>query len=171
MEPGQDREIAALTLHFYVHIFFGVIMKGKFIDIALEEAKKAYNLNEVPVGAVIVQNGQVIAKSHNLKRNTNNVMNHAEIMCINEAIRQIGDWRLNDCEMYVTLEPCPMCAGALVQSRIKKIYIGSESNIKSNTEVIKSILQNSEYNHFVEIEYLNNKGCSQILTDFFSNKR
>lgn len=146
-------------------------MNGKFIDIALEEAKKAYNLNEVPVGAVIVQNGRVIAKSHNLKRNTNNVMNHAEIMCINEAIRQIGDWRLNDCEMYVTLEPCPMCAGALVQSRIKKIYIGSESNIKSNKKVIKSILQNSEYNHFVEIEYLNNKGCSQILTDFFSNKR
>ena len=146
-------------------------MNGKFIDIALEEAKKAYNLNEVPVGAVIVQNGRVIAKSHNLKRNTNNVMNHAEIMCINEAIRQIGDWRLNDCEMYVTLEPCTMCAGALVQSSIKKIYIGSESNIKSNKKVIKSILQNSEYNHFVEIEYLNNKGCSQILTDFFSNKR
>ena len=73
--------------------------------------------------------------------------------------------------MYVTLEPCPMCAGALVQSRIKKIYIGSESNINSNKKIIRNILQNSEYNHFVEIEYLNNKDCSQILTDFFSNKR
>lgn len=146
-------------------------MKDKFIDIALEEAKKAYKSNEVPVGAVIVNDGKVIAKSHNLKRNTNNVMNHAEIMCINEASKHIGDWRLNDCEMYVTLEPCPMCAGALVQSRIKKIYIGSESNIKSNKKIIRNILQNSEYNHFVEIEYLNNKDCSQILTDFFSNKR
>ncbi len=146
-------------------------MKDKFINIALEEAKKAYKSNEVPVGAVIVNDGKVIAKSHNLKRNTNNVMNHAEIMCINEGSKHIGDWRLNDCEMYVTLEPCPMCAGALVQSRIKKIYIGSESNIKSNKKIIRNILQNSEYNHFVEIEYLNNKDCSQILTDFFSNKR
>ena len=146
-------------------------MKDEFIDIALEEAKKAYEINEVPVGAVMVLDGEVIAKAHNLKRNTNNVMNHAEIMCINEASKLIGDWRLNECEMYVTLEPCPMCAGALVQARVKKIYIGSESNIKSNKDIVQKILQNSEYNHFVEIEYLNNKDCSQILTDFFSNKR
>lgn len=146
-------------------------MKDDFINIALAEAEKAYKINEVPVGAVMVLDGEVIAKAHNLKRNTNNVMNHAEIMCINEAIKYIGDWRLNECEMYVTLEPCPMCAGALVQARVKKIYIGSESNIKSNKDIVQKILQNSEYNHFVEIEYLNNKDCSQILTDFFSNKR
>lgn len=146
-------------------------MKDDFINIALDEAKKAYKINEVPVGAVMVLDGKVIAKAHNLKRNTNNVMNHAEIMCINEASKQIGDWRLNECEMYVTLEPCPMCAGALVQARVRKIYIGSESNIKSNKDIVQKILQNSEYNHFVEIEYLNNKDCSQILTDFFSNKR
>ena len=146
-------------------------MKDDFINIALDEAKKAYKINEVPVGAVMVLDGKVIAKAHNLKRNTNNVMNHAEIMCINEASKQIGDWRLNECEMYMTLEPCPMCAGALVQARVKKIYIGSESNIKSNKDIVQKILQNSEYNHFVEIEYLNNKDCSQILTDFFSNKR
>ena len=146
-------------------------MKDDFINIALDEAKKAYKINEVPVGAIMVLDGKVIAKAHNLKRNTNNVMNHAEIMCINEASKQIGDWRLNECEMYVTLEPCPMCAGALVQARVRKIYIGSESNIKSNRDIVQKILQNSEYNHFVEIEYLNNKDCSQILTDFFSNKR
>ena len=146
-------------------------MKDDFINIALDEAKKAYKINEVPVGAVMVLDGKVIAKAHNLKRNTNNVMNHAEIMCINAASKQIGDWRLNECEMYVTLEPCPMCAGALVQARVRKIYIGSESNIKSNKDIIQKILQNSEYNHFVEIEYLNNKDCSQILTEFFSNKR
>lgn len=146
-------------------------MKDDFIAVALDEAKKAYKLNEVPVGAVMVSNNRIIAKAHNLKRNTNNIMNHAEIMCINEASKQIGDWRLNECEMYITLEPCPMCAGALVQARVKKIYIGSESNIKSNKEIIQRILQNNEYNHFVEIEYLNNKDCSQILTDFFGNKR
>lgn len=146
-------------------------MKDDFIAVALDEAKKAYRLNEVPVGAVMVSNNKIIAKAHNLKRNTNNIMNHAEIMCINEASKQIGDWRLNECEMYITLEPCPMCAGALAQARVKKIYIGSESNIKSNKEIIQRILQNNEYNHFVEIEYLNNKDCSQILTDFFGNKR
>ncbi len=146
-------------------------MKDKFIKIAFEEAKIAYNLNEVPVGAVIVHNGEIIAKSHNLKRSTNNIMNHAEIIAILEASQYIGDWRLNDCEMYVTLEPCPMCAGAIVQSRIKKIFIGSESNVTSNKEIIKNILQNTDYNHRVDIEYLENKDCSIILTDFFINKR
>ncbi len=146
-------------------------MRNKYIDIALEEARIAYNLNEVPVGAVIVNNNEIIAKAHNLKRSTNNVMNHAEIISIIEASNYVSDWRLNDCEMFITLEPCPMCAGAIVGSRIKKIYIGCESNIKSNKEIIKSILQNSESDHYVDIEYLNNKDCSKILTEFFSNKR
>ena len=146
-------------------------MKDRFINIALDEANIAYNLNEVPVGAIIIHNNEVIAKSHNLKRSTNNVMNHAEIISIIEASNYIGDWRLNDCEMYITLEPCPMCAGAILNSRIKKIYIGCESNIKSNKEIIKNILQNNESDHFVEIEYLNNKECSEILTKFFVNKR
>ena len=146
-------------------------MKDKYIKEALEEAKIAFQLNEVPVGAVIVKDGKIIAKAHNSKRNTNNIMNHAEIIAIMEASGYLGDWRLNNCEMYITLEPCPMCAGAIVQSRIKKIYIGTESNIESNKEVIRTILQNDEYNHRVEIECLNNKGCSQILTEFFENKR
>ncbi len=146
-------------------------MNNKFVDLALEEAKIAYDLNEVPVGAVVVKNGEVIAKAHNLKRSTNNIMNHAEIISLIEASNYFGDWRLNDCEMYVTLEPCPMCAGAISQSRIKKIYIGTESNIKNNKNIISSILQNNESDHFVSIEYLNNKDCSDILTRFFSNKR
>ena len=146
-------------------------MGNKYIEEALEEAKIAFNLNEVPVGAVIVKNGDVIAKAHNLKRSTNNIVNHAEIISIVEASNYIGDWRLNDCEMYVTLEPCPMCAGAIIGSRVKKIYIGCESNIKSNKELIKKILQNKDADHFVEIEYLNNNECSEILTKFFSNKR
>ena len=146
-------------------------MKDDFINCALNEAKIAYNLNEVPVGAIIVKNNEIIAKSHNLKRSTNNILNHAEIISIIEASNYIGDWRLNGCEMYITLEPCPMCAGAIVQSRISKIYIGTESNIKSNRELIKNILQNTDADHRVEIEYLNNNECSEILTNFFSSKR
>ena len=146
-------------------------MDNIFINSALDEAKIAYNLNEVPVGAVIVKNNEIIAKAHNLKRSTNNIMNHAEIISIIEASNYIGDWRLNDCEMYVTLEPCPMCAGAIAQSRIKKVYIGTKSNIKNNNCIIESILQNKESDHFVEIEYLENTECSKILSNFFSDKR
>ena len=146
-------------------------MIDDYMKIALDEAKIAYDNNEVPVGAVVVKDNRVIAKAHNLKRNSNNIINHAEIIAVMEASEYLGDWRLNDCEMYVTLEPCPMCAGALVQSRIKKIYIGTKSNIKSNKDVIEKILKNGDYNHQVEIEYLNNLDCSQILTKFFENKR
>ena len=146
-------------------------MNDEFLDIALSEAKIAYNLNEVPVGAVIVRDGVIISKAHNLKRSTNNIMNHAEIIALLEASEYIGDWRLNDCEMFVTLEPCPMCAGAISQSRIKKIYIGTESNLKTNKKIIETILKNNDGNQPVEVEYLNNKDCSQILTDFFDNKR
>ena len=96
MELGQNRNIAALTLNFYVHIFFGDNMKDRFINVALNEAKIAYNLNEVPVGAVIVRNNEIIAKAHNLKRSTNNILNHAELISILEASRYLVDWRLND---------------------------------------------------------------------------
>jgi len=146
-------------------------MINKYMALALNEAKKAYEKNEVPVGAVIVKNGEVIAKSHNLKLKTNQIINHAEILAIIRATTKIHDWRLNDCEMYITLEPCPMCAGAILQSRIKKIYIGAKSNIYSNKKIISDILANDDYYHQVEVEYTNNMECSKILSDFFSNKR
>ena len=143
-------------------------MNNKYMNLALEEAKKAYEKNEVPVGAVIVKNNEIIAKSHNLKVKTNQIISHAEILAIMEATDKLNDWRLNECEMYVTLEPC---AGAIYQSRIKKLYIGAKSNFKSNKNIIKNILSNNEYNHRVEIEYLNDEDCSKIITDFFSQKR
>ncbi len=151
--------------------FFLELVMEEYINIALLEAKKAFSLNEVPVGAIIVKDGIVIAKAHNLKRKTGNIMNHAELLAINKASKVLNDWRLNDCEMFVTLEPCPMCASAIEQSRIKKIYIGCESNIKSNKQIIKEILQNIDYNHKVEIVYLNNLECSKILSSFFEKKR
>ena len=143
---------------------------NNYIDVALEEANKSKDIDEVPVGAVIVYNDKVIAKGHNIS-NINTVANHAEIIAINEAIKYLNDWRLNECEMYVTLEPCPMCAGAIIKSRIKKLYIGTQSNIKSNRKTIESILNNKDYYHNVDCEYLNNKNCSKILTDFFKEKR
>ena len=146
-------------------------MKDKYMNLALKEAKKAYLENEVPVGAVIVKNDKIVSKKHNTKMKTNNILNHAEILAILDATKKIGDWRLNNCEMYVTLEPCPMCAGAIRESRIKKIYIGTYSNIDSNRKILENIFNDREFHHSVEYEYINDQSCSQILTDFFSNKR
>ena len=143
----------------------------KYMIMALNEAAKAYKLNEVPVGAVIVKNDTVVCRSHNKNKKNNCIINHAEIDAIELACKKLGDWRLNECEMYVTLEPCPMCAGAILNSRIKKIYIGTESNIKSNRSIVLSILQNQDYYHFTEVEYVNNVTASKFLTDFFENKR
>lgn len=138
---------------------------------AMKEARKAFFKNEVPVGAVIVKDGIIIAKAHNKKISTNNVFDHAEIIALRKAAKKIGDWRLSGCDMYVTLEPCPMCASAIQQSRINKLYIGTYSNVESNKEVILSILNNQNFNHSVEIEYLYNEDCSKILSEFFDNKR
>ena len=146
-------------------------MDNKFMDLALEEAKKAYCKNEVPVGAVIVKNGKVVAKAHNPKVKTNQIISHAEILAIIKATKALHDWRLNDCDMYVTLEPCPMCAGAIVQSRINKLYVGTKSNIDSNENIIKEIFFNNEYYHHVEMNYLDNPECSRIISDFFVKKR
>ena len=146
-------------------------MCNKYMDLAYEEAIKAYSDNEVPVGAVVVRNGEVIAKTHNSKLKTNNIMNHAEIIALIETSNILGDWRLSECEMYITLEPCPMCAGAIQQSRIRKVYIGTKSNVSSNEKIIKTILQNKDSYHVVDIEYLNDSKCSSILTRFFTDKR
>jgi len=146
-------------------------MEEKYINNAFLEAKKAYVKNEVPVGAIIVKEGKIISRAHNKKISTGCIFDHAEILAIKKAAKKLGDWRLNDCVMYVTLEPCPMCASAIQQSRIKKIYIGTTSNIDENKKVIFSILNNPKFNHNVEISYLNDEKCSSILTNFFDAKR
>ena len=102
-------------------------MQEEFMQVALKEAKKAYKKLEIPVGAVIVKNGEIIAKAHNIKEEKKDTTKHAEIIAIQKASKKLESWRLNDCELYVTLEPCPMCAGAIIQSRIKKVYIGTLS--------------------------------------------
>lgn len=137
-----------------------------YMELAIEEAKKARDIYEVPVGAVLVRDDIVLSSSYNQKIKNNDCTCHAEINVIKEASKKLNNWHLDDCMLYVTLEPCPMCAGAIRESRIKKVIIGTKSNVEENSNLLKQILGNS-----TEIVYLNNKECSNILTNFFSNLR
>lgn len=147
-------------------------MKEKFMKEALKEAKKAYEKDEIPVGAVIVKDNKIIARAHNLKEGKNNAICHAEILAIQKACKKLGSWRLLDCEMYVTLEPCSMCAGALINSRIKKIYIGTSDEKTGACGSKLNLLKDFKFNHNVEIEqYILKDECEKILKDFFKNLR
>ena len=145
--------------------------KEKFMKEALKEAKKAYDKLEVPVGAVIVKDGKIIARAHNLKETKKDTTKHAEILAIEKASKKLGAWRLLDCEMYVTLEPCSMCAGAMINSRIKKLYIGA---LDEKTGAAGSVLNLFDYpfNHKVEVEKgIMKENCEKILKEFFKDLR
>ncbi|MGN1298585.1 MAG: tRNA adenosine(34) deaminase TadA [Candidatus Scatovivens sp.] len=147
-------------------------MKEKFMKEALKEAKKAYEKDEIPVGAVIVKDNRIISRAHNLKEIKNNSICHAEILAIEKACKKLNSWRLLDCEMYVTLEPCSMCAGALINSRIKKIYIGTNDDKTGACGSKLNLLEDFEFNHKVEIEkYILKDECEKILKEFFKNLR
>ena len=146
-------------------------MPEKYMKEALKEAKKAYNKKEVPVGAVIVKDGKIIARAHNLKETKLDTTKHAEILAIQKASKKLKAWRLKDCEMYITLEPCSMCAGAIISSRIKKIYIGT---MDPKSGACGSVLNLLEYNfnHKVEVETgIMQQECEYILKDFFKKLR
>ncbi|WP_297995125.1 nucleoside deaminase [uncultured Clostridium sp.] len=138
-----------------------------YMKIALAEAKKAYSKGEVPIGAVIVKNGEIIAKAHNLKETLKSAIAHAEILAIEEASKKINDWRLNDCEMYVTLEPCSMCASAIAQARISKLHIGTFNKDMGACGTILNILDYDIFNSYVEINWCYNKECSELISKFF----
>ena len=139
---------------------------------ALKEAKKAYNKLEVPVGAIIVKDGKIIARAYNQKENKKDTTNHAEILAIKKASKKLESWRLLDCDMYVTLEPCSMCAGALIQSRIRKVYIGALDGKTGACGSVLNLLENYKFNHKVEMETgVLKKECEQILKDFFKELR
>ena len=147
-------------------------MKEKFMKEALKEAEKALKKEEVPVGAVIVKNNKIIARAHNLKESKHNSIKHAEIIAVEKACKKLKAWRLEDCEMYVTLEPCPMCAGALVNSRIKKIYIGTEDSKTGACGSKLNLLNDFDFNHKVEIERnILKEESEKILKDFFKYLR
>lgn len=144
----------------------------KFMREALKQAKKAYKIGEVPIGCVIVQDGKIIARGYN-RRNTDKVtLAHAEIAAIKKASKKTGDWRLEDCTMYVTLEPCQMCAGAIVQSRMKKVVIGCMNPKAGCAGSVLNLLQMQEFNHQVELERgVLEEVCSEILSRFFKELR
>lgn len=142
--------------------------KENYMKQALKEAKKAFDKQEVPIGAIIVKDGKIIARAHNLKEIKKDTVEHAEIRAIKKASKKIGAWRLTDCEMYTTLEPCPMCAGAIIQARIKKVYIGARDEKTGACGSVLNLLADYKFNHKVEVEYeVLEKECQDILKDFF----
>ncbi len=143
-------------------------MNEKFMKEALKEAKKALEQEEVPVGAIIVKDGKIIARAHNIKEQKNDATCHAEILAIKKACKKLNSWRLIGCEMYVTLEPCSMCAGALINSRIKKLYIGTPDEKTGACGSVLNLLEDYKFNHKIEIEkYILKEECEKILKDFF----
>ena len=147
-------------------------MEEKYMKEALKEAKKAYEKLEVPVGAVVVKDNRIIARAHNLKETKKDTTNHAEILAIQKASKKLGAWRLNDCEMYVTLEPCSMCAGAIINSRIKKIYIGALDEKTGAAGSVLNLFEDYKFNHKVEVKRgILKDECKKILSCFFTKLR
>lgn len=161
-----------------------------FIEEALKQAKIAANSGDIPVGCIVVyrenkknkkmceiadaaglKDGTVLARTYNKRNKDKNAISHAEILAISKACKKIKDFRLEECTMYVTLEPCQMCAGAIVQSRIRRLVIGARSIKAGSCGSIINILDNNEFNHKVEVEYLENEDCKDILKDFFKKIR
>ncbi len=147
-------------------------MEEKFMKEALKEAKKAADKLEVPVGCVIVKNGKIIARAHNQKETKFDTTKHAEILAIQKASRKLESWRLLNCEMYSTLEPCSMCAGAIINSRIKKIYIGTMDKKTGAAGSVLNLFDDYTFNHKVEVETgIMKEECENILKEFFKKLR
>lgn len=143
-----------------------------WMRLALKQAEKASDLDEVPIGAIIVRNGEVLALAHNEKELCQDPTSHAEIVAIRKAAEQIGHWRLTDCTLYVTLEPCPMCAGAIIQARIKHLVYGASDPKGGAVESVVSLLNEKAWNHKVEITAgVLGEDCANLLTQFFKEKR
>ena len=144
----------------------------KFMKAAITQERKAYAIDEVPIGCVIVQNDKIIARGYNRRNIDKNTLAHAELSAIRKASKKTGDWRLEDCTMYVTLEPCQMCAGAIVQSRMKRVVIGSMNAKAGCAGSILNLLQMQQFNHQVEITRgVREEECSQMLSQFFRELR
>jgi tRNA(adenine34) deaminase len=147
-------------------------MDEYFMKIALDEALKAFEEDEVPIGAVVVREREIIAKAHNLRESLNDPTAHAEIIAIREAAEKLSSWRLIDCNLYVTIEPCPMCAGAIVQSRIKRLIYGAKDPKAGAVDSVMNIVDNPNLNHSVEVTSgILQYECSNIMKEYFRGKR
>ncbi len=139
---------------------------------ALEEAKKAYSIYEVPVGAIIVYKGKIIGRGYNQRETLKDPTAHAEVLAIKEASKFLDSWRLLDCTMYVTLEPCAMCAGAIVNSRIGRLVIGTRDLKRGCCGTVEDLTNHPKFNHRLEVEFgVLEEECSSILSDFFKELR
>lgn len=148
------------------------MIEEKYMKEALKQAKKAAELGEVPIGCVIVYQGKIIGRGYNRRKIDKNTLSHAELIAIRKASKKMGDWRLEECTMYVTLEPCQMCSGAIVQARIPTVVIGCSNPKAGCAGSILNILQEPKFNHQVEIvNGVMEEECSKILTDFFKQLR
>ena len=144
----------------------------KFMKAALAQAKKAAAIDEVPIGCVIVYEGKIIARGYNKRNKEKNTLSHAEMNAIRKASKYLGDWRLEGCTMYITLEPCPMCAGAIVQARVDRVVIGSMNAKAGCAGSVLNILQMKEFNHQVELtKDVLHAECSSMLSEFFRESR
>lgn len=144
----------------------------KFMKEALLEAKKAFDAGEVPIGAVMVRDGEIIARGYNLRNTAKNPLRHAEMDAINKAADIVGDWRLEDCTLYVTVEPCPMCSGAIVQARIPKVVFGTRNSKAGCAGSILNILNEPRFNHQVAVEEgILQEECSELMRLFFRRFR
>ncbi len=144
----------------------------KFMKEALKEAKKSYQKDEIPVGAVIVKDGKIIARGHNIKETKTDPTKHAEIIAIQKASKKLQTWRLSGCTMYVTLEPCSMCAGSLIQARIDKVVIGTMDEKTGACGSVLNLLSDYKFNHTVQIETgIMQEECKTILQQFFKELR
>ena len=147
-------------------------MQEYFMQEALKEARKAYKKLEIPVGAIIVKDNKIIAKAHNMKEEKKDTTKHAEIIAIQRASKKLNNWRLNDCELYVTLEPCSMCAGAIIQARIKKVFIGAMDQRAGACGSVLNLFEDYKFNHDVEYETgVLKDECEKLLKDFFKELR
>lgn len=147
-------------------------MKNEFMREALRQAKKAAAIGEMPVGAVIVRDGEIISRGYNKRESKKNALLHAEMIAIDRACRKLGGWRLPGCEMYVTLEPCPMCAGAILNSRIEKVYYGASDEKSGCTGSRINLLDMNLCNYSVETQGGNmQEECTAVIKEFFKNLR
>ncbi len=138
----------------------------------MREARKAYELDEVPIGAVIVKDGAVIGRGHNLRETGKDPTLHAEMVAIREAASALGGWRLSGCDLYVTIEPCPMCAGAILQSRIRRVVFGARDPKAGCAGSLYDLLTDERFNHRAEVtEGVLAEECSRIMKDYFKQKR
>ncbi|RAP32400.1 hypothetical protein DID76_00320 [Candidatus Marinamargulisbacteria bacterium SCGC AG-414-C22] len=145
-------------------------MHDYFFDIALTEARKAYKKDEVPIGCVIVHKNQPIAKTHNLKQTQADCLAHAEMLALTQAQHVLGDWRLTDCDIYITLEPCIMCAGAILHARLANVYYGAKDS-KWGAETTLQLFSKKHVNHLLNVHYIDTPECSHLLSQFFKGKR